>query len=154
MRWLGPILDDPNLFHLTRHSVSTAMLAGLFTAFIPLPFQMPLAAILAFWLGCNLPISLALVWITNPVTVLPIFTGCYWLGSWLLGVETLDITVQIDWQWIKTEGINIWQPLLIGSLFCGIVFGGVGYFGTHLLWRWHVVYNWEKRKQARKNSQT
>ena len=153
LRWLGPVLDDPNLFHLTRHSVSTAMLVGLFTAFIPVPFQMPLAAVLAFWLGCNLPISVALVWITNPLTIPAIFYGSYMVGTILLGVEPVEFTIQIDWHWIKTEGIKIWQPLLVGSLSCGVALGGLGYLATRLLWRWHVVYNWEKRKQIRRDNQ-
>ena len=144
LRWLGPLIDDPNLFHLTRHSVSLAFLVGVFMAFIPLPGQMLVAALLALWLRCNLPISVALVWITNPITIPPMFYGTYLIGTLLMGVEPVQFTIEMDWHWLK-----IWKPLVIGSLSCGVVFGTASYFAVRLFWRWHVVYNWEKRKQAR-----
>jgi uncharacterized protein (DUF2062 family) len=46
---------------------------GLFCAFIPVPFQMLLAAPSAIIFSANLPVSIALVWITNPITMPPIF---------------------------------------------------------------------------------
>lgn len=164
LRWLGPLIDDPNLFHLTRHSVSLAFLVGVFMAFIPIPGQMLVAALLALWLRCNLPISVALVWITNPLTIPPMFYGTYLLGTLMMGVEpvlTLDMIWQwfneidgqwlseMDWQQFLAEGAKIWKPLVIGSVSCGLVLGITSYFVVRLLWRWHVVYNWEKRKQSR-----
>lgn len=69
LRFLGKLTHDPNLWHLNRHSVSRAMAAGLFAAFIPMPMQMLLAAGLAVWIRSNLPISVGLVWLTNPITI-------------------------------------------------------------------------------------
>ncbi|WP_132491974.1 DUF2062 domain-containing protein [Pseudomonas aeruginosa] len=54
LRFLGKLTHDPNLWHLNRHSVSRAMAAGLFAAFIPMPMQMLLAAGLAVWIRSNL----------------------------------------------------------------------------------------------------
>lgn len=39
---------------------------GAFYAFVPFPWQMLLAAITALWLRFNLPVAVAMVWITNP----------------------------------------------------------------------------------------
>ncbi len=69
LHFLGDLLHDPNLFHLNRHSVSVAFFWGLFIALLPIPGQMPVAAGAALLLRCNLPITVALVWITNPFTM-------------------------------------------------------------------------------------
>lgn len=152
LRWLGPIIDDPNLFHLTRHSVSLAFFVGLFMAFIPIPFQMVIAALLALWLRCNLPISVALVWLTNPVTIPPLFFCTYLFGTVLLGVEPIDIHIKLNWEWLRVEGSKVWLPLLVGSLASGLLVGSIGFFAIRGIWRWHVVRNWEKRKRKRKQS--
>ncbi|UTW46601.1 DUF2062 domain-containing protein [bacterium SCSIO 12696] len=164
LRWLGPLLEDPNLFHLTRHSVSLAFMVGVFMAFIPIPFQMLVAALLALWLRCNLPIAAGLVWITNPLTMPPMFYGAYLVGCLLLNMEptlTLEAIWQwfnnldgnwlsaIDWEWLKNEGAKFLKPLVLGSLACATVFGFLSYWAVRLLWRWHVVHNWGKRKQRK-----
>ena len=79
LRPLGKWLQEPELWHLHRRSVSGAVFIGMFCAFMPIPFQMVVAASLAVFSRCNLPISVALVWITNPSeqflsTTLPV--GC------------------------------------------------------------------------------
>ncbi|MFW6343056.1 MAG: DUF2062 domain-containing protein, partial [Halothiobacillaceae bacterium] len=72
MRVFGSRLQDGNLWHLNRRSVSGGVAVGLFSAFVPIPFQMVLAAGLAILLRVNLPLSVVLVWITNPITIVPL----------------------------------------------------------------------------------
>ncbi len=47
LRAFEHMLHDPNLFHLNRHSVSVAFFWGLLIAILPVPGQMPLAALAA-----------------------------------------------------------------------------------------------------------
>lgn len=70
---LGDWIYATNLWHINRYSASMAFFVGLFTAFMPIPGQMLLAASLALLLRCNLPLSVALVWVTNPLTMPALF---------------------------------------------------------------------------------
>lgn len=153
LKFLGVLLHDPNLFHLNRHSVSGAFFVGIFVAFLPILGQMPVAALLALLCRVNLPIAVALVWISNPVTTPPIFYATYELGRWILGTPAVEFTLNLSWEWFKSELPKLWQPLFAGSLTCGVVFGSLGYFAIQGLWRWQVINNWEKRKLARQQKQ-
>ena len=57
LRLLGNLLQDPNLWHLNRRSVSGAAFVGLFLAWVPVPVQMILAAVIATWVRVNLPVA-------------------------------------------------------------------------------------------------
>ncbi len=150
LSWLGRHLHDPNLWHLTRKSVARAFLVGIVCAFMPIPGQMVVAAVLAVWISSNLPISVGLVWITNPLTMPPIFYACYRLGLWVLGMES-SLGQAHDWslETIQAEISSIWWPLITGSTICAIVFGLIGYVAISRFWIWHVNRSWRKRTEQR-----
>lgn len=149
LRLFGKLLHDPNLWHLNRHSVSGAAAVGLFMAFVPMPFQMIPSAALAIYLRVNLPISVALVWLTNPITTPPIFYFCYQLGAWVLQTPVQPVTFELSWEWLTSELQRFWKPFLLGSLIVSTASAAAGYFGMQRLWRWHVIRDWEKRKRKR-----
>ncbi len=149
LHFLGDLLHDPNLFHLNRHSVSVAFFVGIFIAFLPIPGQMPAAAIAALMFRCNLPLAVALVWISNPLTIAPIFYACYKLGAWVLQTPPLAFSIELSWQWATNELVKLWKPLITGSLLCALTFGGLGYITMQGFWRWQVMRNWERRQQIR-----
>jgi len=88
LQHFGERLREPKLWHLNRRSVSGAVALGLFIAFMPIPGQMILAVLLAIYFRVNLPISALAVWITNPVTIAPLFFFAYKVGSWILQVPS------------------------------------------------------------------
>ncbi len=149
LQFLGDLLHDPNLFHLNRQSVSVAFFWGLFIALLPIPGQMPVAAGAALLFRCNLPITAALVWITNPFTMPFFFYLTYKVGSVILQSEPLMVEPELTWDWLANEFGHLWKPLLLGSVLTGLFFGALGYFGMQLYWRWHVNHNWNKRKKLR-----
>lgn len=149
LRFLGTLLHDPNILHLNRYSVSGAFGVGLFMAFIPLPFQMIFAAIGAVWFRVNLPISVALVWITNPFTIAPIYFFAYKLGTLFLDTPVRDLEFQLTYAWVMQELDAIWLPLLLGCLICSTVSATVGYFLIRGFWRLHVIRSWKMRKARR-----
>lgn len=149
LRFFGKLLHNPNLWHLNRRSASYAAALGLFMAFLPIPFQTIPAAALAIVLQINLPITLALVWLTNPLTVAPVFYFTYKLGSLMLGRPPQDLLFEPTWDWLWAKLAWIWQPFVLGSVTLSIASALLGYFLVQGLWRLHVIRGWNKRKKGR-----
>lgn len=154
LRIFGKLLHDPNLFHLNRRSASGAFANGLFWAFVPMPFQMLPAALFAILFRVNLPLSIALVWITNPITMPPIFYFCYKVGSWLLDVPVHTMEAEFSMEWLQAELSLIWQPFLLGCFVMGILSSLLGYFGIRGLWRLHLIRHWQHKKRERELRKT
>ncbi|MFH1262781.1 MAG: DUF2062 domain-containing protein [Pseudomonadota bacterium] len=150
LQFLGTLLHDPNIWHFNRQSASGGVAVGLFWAMIPMPFQMIPAAACAVWFRVNLPISVALVWLTNPVTMPPIFYGAYRLGSWILGTRVRNnLVFEMSVEWLTGRLSSIWQPLLLGSLVLAVAASVIGYVTVRLLWRLRVVLQFRVRKNRR-----
>lgn len=151
LRFFGTLLHAPNLWHLNRRSASGAFAVGLFMAFVPVPFQMLLAAAGAILFRVNLPLSVALVWITNPLTMAPMFYFTYRLGAWLIGVpphsETFHFT--LSYEWLVNELGIFWEPFLLGCFVTGAVSALLGYLTIRGLWRLHLVKHYQARKKAK-----
>jgi uncharacterized protein (DUF2062 family) len=150
LRPLGSWLTNPELWHLHRRAVAGAAFIGLFCMFLPMPFQMIPAALLAIAARCNLPVSVALVWISNPITMGPMFYFAYRLGAWLLDVRLEVHTIELNLAWLAGYAGQIGYPLLVGCLLCGWVCGLTGFAFVHLGWRWSVARQWRARRAARR----
>ena len=151
-RALRPVskwLNNPEIWHLHRRSVAGAAFIGLFCAWLPVPFQMLIAAVLAVGSRCNLPMSVVLVWITNPLTIPPMFYFSYRLGAWLLDTEIEVETIQLSWSWLSSNLATIGYPLVFGSLVCGWVSGVTGMVFVRVAWRLHVLRRWRERRERR-----
>lgn len=148
----GTLLHDPNLLHLNRRSVSSAFFVGLFMAFVPLPTQMVMAAAIAIIVRCNLPVAVGLVWISNPITMPPIFYFAYKVGATILSTPQREFSFDLSWDWLGTELAAIWEPFLLGCAISGLVAGTLGYISIRLLWRLHIVSAIKERKLKRRRS--
>lgn len=87
--------------------------------------------ILAAWIfRLNKFVTLVGVYVTNPWTIVPIYTFATWLGARMLGVD--HILPDIDWH---NQGIMdllrdlepIFLPFIIGTVFLGLISGIAGY---------------------------
>jgi hypothetical protein len=146
LRWLGPRLFDPRLWHLSRHTTAQGMALGLFCAWLPLPGHMLVAAPLALLLRVNVPIALAAVWITNPLTITPFFIAAYRLGAWLLRQPPTATPFELTAAYV----LEFWQPLVTGCAVLGTSCALIGYFGVLGWWRMHVRRRWHARQRARR----
>jgi len=149
LSFLGKSIQQPYLWHMNRNSVARAFSIGLFCTWLPIPLQTLFAALLAIYYRAHLPLSVALVFITNPITIPPMFYFAYKLGSVVLGVELQTVPMDLGWEWFSTTLGQIWQPLLFGCLMLGIISSALGYFTIHSIWRKNIRRRWKDRKEAR-----
>ncbi|QXB54606.1 MULTISPECIES: DUF2062 domain-containing protein [Aeromonas] len=149
LRLFGNLLLDANLWHLNRRSAAGAFAVGLFMAWIPLPCQMLLAAGGAILFRVNLPLSVALVWLSNPLTMPPLFYGAYLTGCQLLGRHAQPIDIEFTWAWLMSVFETVAPPLLLGSLVLALLSSLIGYALIRTFWRLSTVRQWKKRRVAR-----
>ena len=146
LKIFGPAVLQPNLWHINKKSVSRGFAIGAYCAFLPIPGQMILAAFLSITFAANIPISLVLTWITNPITFTPIFYFAYKIGKIIFdGRITYDVDEkEID---ILSNIMYIWEPLLLGSIILSITGSIVAYIIIRVYWRYYVIKIWSKRKK-------
>jgi uncharacterized protein (DUF2062 family) len=146
LQFLGDKLHEPNLWHLNRHSVAKAFAIGLFCAWVPTPMQMVFAAAGAIYFRAHIPISVALVWITNPITMPPLFYFAYWVGLYFLEMPPAKFSLDT-----LLSGDILW-PFLTGCFILGVICALVGYIGIDYSWRYQVEKKWVARKFSRKDN--
>lgn len=126
-------LLNKQLWQLNYGSVARGLMIGLFWMMIPMPFQMIPAVIMSIYLRANIPLAIACVWISNPITWLPLYFVNYLFGSFLLG---LNVNV-VDWQSYASYVMNnigqFWKPLYLGSITGGIIVGGVSFILVYVV---------------------
>jgi uncharacterized protein (DUF2062 family) len=150
IRVFGRLLHNPNLWHLNRHSVAMAVALGLFTAFVPVPGQTLIAVAGAVMFGCNLPIAVVVVFVSNPVTMPPLFFTAYKLGAWLLSETPRSVQFELSVNWLVTSLTEIWQPFLLGCFAMGLICALFGYVAVQIIWRIHVLQSWRERRKQRR----
>jgi len=87
LRWIGPSLFHPRLWHVSRRGVALGVAVGIFFGLLIPIAQIPVSAAVAVALRANLPAAMASTLVTNPVTFPPVYFAAWKLGSALLGEE-------------------------------------------------------------------
>lgn len=151
LRVVSHLIGNPSLWVLTRRSVANAFSIGLFSALLPIPFQMLVAAAGSWLVRCNLPLSIGLVWITNPLTMPLIFYGNYRLGTWLLDMPVREAPERISTRWIAEQLVEILPTLALGSLVAAVAIAALANLAIRLVWRWQVSRNWKARARRRRH---
>ena len=104
---------------------------GVFIGMSPILGLHTILGIIAAWIfRLNKFVTLVGVYVTNPWTIVPIYTFATWLGGQILGME--HILPKIDWH---NAGIvdlikdlePILPPFIFGTVFLGLICGIAGY---------------------------
>ena len=150
LRPFQALLAHPTFFSVSRRSVCGALWVGLFIGLLPLPGQTIIAPLLALLLRVNLPVAIVSVWVTNPLTMLPIFYFEYQLGCLILDlplqVQPLDIN--LSWDWLARELQDKWRPLLLGSFITATLTASIAYVTVSVVWRTLVTIRYRKRRAS------
>jgi len=130
----------------TPHRIALGAAVGMFIAWTPtVGVQMLLTGLLATLLRANKVVGLPWVWISNPVTMLPIYYGNYRLGRVLLGGDwpelRLDKVASTAGWWQKfyvllQETLVVAWPLWLGSFIVAAAMAVPTYF----IMRWAVNF--------------
>ena len=109
----------PEYLATNRKMVSKGVLIGLFIAFIPMPMQMALVLAMMPFFKFNVPIGLAMCWLSNPFTMPPMYYMEYMTGSFLLGSEPLEVEITLEW--FSEHLDDIFIALYTGTFFYAVV---------------------------------
>ncbi len=151
-RWLGEYLHAPEIWHFGRRAVAGGVGLGFFLAFMPLPMHMLIAMLLSLLCRTNLPVTVAAVWIANPITVAPMFMFALKVGGIVTAHEVQFGELHFDATWANLSAMfsQLWLPLLVGSFLCGVTAGTLGNFSVRWLWRFHLLHRLRQRRQQRR----
>ena len=131
---------------INRHSVAKGVLVGLFIAFIPMPAQMVVIVLLQPLFRFNLPLAIAMVWITNPLTMPFIYFVEYKTGALLLNIHDLP-PVSLHLAWFEAHFDDIVLPLYAGAFFYSALLSSTGYYAVQRLW----IQSVRRHRRARRS---
>ena len=124
--WLNKHLHDPDLWKWNKRTISKALAIGLFCAFLPLPLHTLLAAAFAIVFSANILLSMALVWVNNPITMVPIYYYIYKLGSYIIGTE-MDPNFAFTIEYLMGTFTTTASALWVGGLIVSTITAILGY---------------------------
>ena len=135
LNMLGNSIFEKELWSINKHTLSRAVAIGLFWGWMPMFFQMIPAAFCAVYFRANIPLSLAGVWISNPITMPPMMYIGYEFGNYILGIDPLFDQFEASIDWILGIFSLIWEPLLVGTMIIGVSSAILGFTWIHLFWK-------------------
>ncbi len=148
------VLDPIRRAQGSPGSIARGTALGMWIALTPtVGAQMVMVALLGVPLRANLPIACAMCWVSNPITVIPLYYAFYWFGAQILGrdpasfVEMKDrLTDQflglVDGGVVNALlalGWDILWPMTIGSLIIATAAAIPSYY---------VALGWARRRRA------
>ena len=152
---LDTFLEKYNLprayFNINRKMITKGVFIGLFWGFIPMPMQMLAVVATTPMIRFNVPIAIAMVWLSNPFTMPPMYYMEYLTGNLILGREGID-NIELTLEWFSNNMGDIFVPLYVGTAFYSIVVSAVIYLLLNWLWIRSVQeekYNKRKRKEKK-----
>lgn len=159
LRWLGPTLQHPRLWHMSRRGIALGAAIGVFFGFLIPLAQIPVSAAMAVALRANVPTAVVSTLVTNPITFAPVYYAAWRVGGAILGetgpapgtgpvdkphADTAGNWLQRTWASLQRVG----KPLVLGLAIFACGFGLLVYALVHLVWRARVRFKRWRRMRA------
>jgi uncharacterized protein (DUF2062 family) len=124
--WIRPLAARRDLWRLERRRVALGVAIGAFFGILlPLGQTLPAVA-LAIFVRANLPVAVLGTFVSNPLTIAPLYAGAYAAGAALLGMPVA----------LPEEGLAaVGKPLLIGTALLALAAAAAAWLITETLWR-------------------
>lgn len=124
----GQIIREGDSPHHIAFSFSVGIFLGMSIFF---GIHAILALAVAWVFRLNKVAVLSAVFITNPWSIIPIYTFCLWIGTLILGIE--HVLPDVDWQNITfstalTDFGYIILPFIVGTTVVGFFSSILSYF--------------------------
>jgi hypothetical protein len=157
LRWLGPALFHPRLWHLSRRGVAIGVALGVFFGLLIPIAQIPFSAAAAVAMRANVPSAVASTLVTNPFTFGPVYYAAWRLGSAVLGepvdadaprppdAAEAEVPDESWWDATQRRVLGVGKPLLLGLAILACVVGGACY--VLVSWGWHLSVIWKRRRR-------
>ena len=131
-----------------RQMISRAVFIGIFIAFIPMPMQM--LAVVAFMplFKFNVPIGIAMCWLSNPFTMPPMYYMEYLTGSFILGIKPEPVEMTLEW--FSNNLDNIFIPLYAGTAIYSVIGSFLAYSAVNYFWKSSVERDRKLHRDDRK----
>ncbi len=127
----------------TPHRLSLAFAVGVFIGMSPLfGLHTVLGIAVAYLFRLNKFVTLVGVYVTNPWTIIPIYTFSTWVGTLCLGIE--NVFPDPDWKHMSLSKLGnelapLLKPFIVGTVIIGLISSVAGYF---------IIYHMTKKKDA------
>lgn len=139
----------PALWCFECDCVARGVAVGLFVAFLPVPFQMLIAVLFAMISRANLPIAVALTWVSNPLTFGPLTYLTYFVGTLITGEKVTTVSIE-DLRWNFENFSTLWSTFVtwlsqfgkvffIGLPFVALGSAIIGYLAIIICWQSHKL---------------
>ncbi|MDB6004704.1 MAG: hypothetical protein JWR15_1691 [Prosthecobacter sp.] len=140
MRWFARHFLDKRVWKPTQHTFSGGVAVGTFITLQLLPIQMPAATILSAIFRVNIPIAIALCWLSNPFTLVFIAWLEYVIGKWFLAFYTTVPATPFP-KHLPDSMVDAWIVLkehapvvLVGGIILGALAAPVSYLASWFTW--------------------
>lgn len=145
------LLHDNRLWAIRRKTVVPAFALGAAISFMPFPGHMAQAVLLALLLRVHIPVTALSTFISNPITMGPMYYAAYRIGAALLGIDPGPFSFELSWDWVRDVFLEIWLPLTLGCLLLASAAAVIGFVGLDAVWR-YSLHDYKNRKRRGRSS--